>query len=53
MIAKADIRRVQEWMGHADVTTTMRYLHYVERPDEVELVAEAFALEPRLPTGLG
>ncbi|MGO9753401.1 MAG: hypothetical protein ACLP8S_18480 [Solirubrobacteraceae bacterium] len=22
MIAKADIRRVQEWMGHADVQTT-------------------------------
>jgi hypothetical protein len=25
MIAKADIRRVQEWMGHADIQTTMRY----------------------------
>ena len=46
MIAKADIRRVQEWMGHADVATTMKYLHYVERPDEAALVAEAFALEP-------
>ena len=45
MIAKADIRRVQEWMGHADVATTMKYLHYVERPDEAELVAAAFALE--------
>ncbi len=45
MIAKADIRRVQEWMGHADVTTTMKYLHYVERPDEAALVAEAFAAE--------
>jgi integrase len=44
MIAKADIRRVQEWMGHADVATTMKYLHYVERPDEAELVAAAFAL---------
>jgi integrase len=44
MIAKADIRRVQEWMGHADVSTTMRYLHYVERPDEVALVADAFAV---------
>jgi integrase len=43
MIAKADPRRVQEWMGHADVATTMKYLHYVERPDEAELVAAAFA----------
>jgi integrase len=46
MIAKADIRRVQEWMGHADVATTMKYLHYVERPDEAALVAEAFLPEP-------
>jgi integrase len=44
MIAKADIRRVQEWMGHADVQTTMRYLHYAPRGDEAELVAEAFAV---------
>ena len=28
MIAKADIRRVQEWMGHADIQTTMKYLRY-------------------------
>jgi len=31
MIAEADIRRVQEWMGHADIQTTMRYLHYAPR----------------------
>ena len=31
MIAKADIRRVQEWMGHADIQTTMKYLHYASR----------------------
>jgi integrase len=42
MIAKADIRRVQEWMGHADVQTTMRYLHYAPRADDAALVAEAF-----------
>jgi integrase len=48
MIAKADIRRVQEWMGHADVQTTMKYLHFVPREDDAALVAEAFALdEPR------
>ena len=42
MIAKADIRRVQEWMGHADVQTTMRYLHYAPRDEDARLVAEAF-----------
>jgi len=46
MIAKADIRGVQEWMGHADVQTTMKYLHYVPRDDDAALVAEAFRAEP-------
>jgi integrase len=45
MIAKADIRRVQEWMGHADMQTTMRYLHCAPRPDDAALVAEAFRIE--------
>jgi integrase len=45
MIAKADIRRVQEWMGHADVQTTMKYLHYVPREEDAALVAEAFRVE--------
>ena len=49
MIAKADIRRVQEWMGHADIQTTMRYLHYVPRADDAALVAEAFALSNSVP----
>jgi integrase len=44
MIAKADIRRVQEWMGHADIQTTMRYLHYAPRSEDAALVAEAFAV---------
>jgi integrase len=42
MIAKADIRRVQEWMGHADIQTTMKYLHYAPRSEDAELVAQAF-----------
>jgi integrase len=46
MIAKADIRRVQEWTGHADIQTTMRYLHYAPRSEDAALVAEAFALSP-------
>jgi integrase len=43
VIAKADIRRVQEWMGHADIQTTMRYLHYAPREEDAQLVAHAFA----------
>ncbi len=45
MIAKADIRRVQEWMGHADIQTTMKYLHYAPREEDAALVAEAFQLD--------
>ena len=45
MITKADIRRVQEWMGHADITTTMGYLHYAPRSEDAALVAEAFRVE--------
>ena len=45
MIAKADIRRVQEWMGHADIQTTMKYLHYEARDEDAELVASAFQLD--------
>ena len=52
MIAKADIRRVQEWMGHADVQTTMRYLHYAPREEDARLVAEAFRVEDALGVGL-
>ena len=32
-------------MDHADVATTMKYLHHVERPEEARLVAEAFELQ--------
>jgi integrase len=45
MIAKADIRRVQEWMGHAGIQTTMRYLHFAPREEDARLVAEAFQIE--------
>ncbi len=38
MIAKADIRRVQEWMGHADTQTTMKYLHYAPREEDARLI---------------
>src|SRR5205085_3198809 len=42
MIREVDIRRVQEWMGHADIQTTMKYLHYESRKEDAELVARAF-----------
>ena len=51
MIAKADIRRVQEWMGHADIQTTMKYLHYAPRDEDAELVARAFQLGQPARTG--
>jgi integrase len=43
MIARTSIRCVQEWMGHSDLHSTMRYLHYAPRDDDAQLVAEAFA----------
>jgi hypothetical protein len=45
VIGVADIRRVQEWMGHATVLTTMQYLHYVPRPQDAALVGGAFAID--------
>jgi len=42
VIGHADIRRVQEWMGHADVQTTMRYLHYAPRHDDAAIIGRAF-----------
>ena len=50
MIAKADIRRVQEWMGHADIQTTMRYLHYAPRDEDAQLVAQALKVDPTVPS---
>ena len=47
VIAHADILRVQEWMGHADVQTTMRYLHFAPRAEDAAIVAAAFATETR------
>jgi integrase len=48
MISQTDIRRVQEWMGHADIQTTMRYLHYESRAGDAQLVAQAF--QPSAPS---
>jgi integrase len=49
MIAKADIRRVQEWMGHADIHTTMRYLHYAPRDEDAAWSLRRWRLRGRRP----
>ena len=36
------IVQVQAWMGHADIKTTMRYLHHKSRSDDAELLSAAF-----------
>jgi integrase len=45
-INRASIVQVQAWMGHADVKTTMRYLHHKSHDAEAELLDGAFAIEP-------
>ncbi len=38
-------------MGHADIQTTMRYLHYAPRTEDARLVAEAFQVEEHVAGG--
>ena len=35
----AEVPAVQAWMGHADIQTTMRYVHHRDRGDEAKLLA--------------
>ena len=42
-INRASLVQVKAWMGHADIATTERYLHFKERGDEAELLAGAFS----------
>jgi len=39
----ASLVQVQAWMGHADIGTTMRYLHSKSRAEDAELLGAAFA----------
>lgn len=39
----ASLVQVQAWMGHADVKTTMRYLHSKSRTEDAALLGRAFA----------
>ena len=43
-VEQADsILELKEWMGHANVQTTMRYLHYKSKADAAQRLAAAFA----------
>lgn len=41
-INAATIVQVQAWMGHADIKTTMRYLHHKSRAGDARLSSAAF-----------
>jgi integrase len=45
-INTASIVQVQAWMGHADLKTTMRYLHHKSRADDARLLSSAFGGDP-------
>jgi integrase len=42
-VNRASIVQVQGWMGHADIKTTMRYLHYKSHANDAALLDGAFA----------
>jgi integrase len=44
-IRKAPVTDVQRWMGHADIQTTMRYVHYVPQHDNAAKLTEAFTAQ--------
>jgi integrase len=43
------ILQLKAWMGHADIDTTMKYLHYAPREGETDLIADAFARPALVP----
>jgi len=42
-VREAPVTDVQHWMGHADVQTTMRYVHYIPQADNAAKLSAAFA----------
>lgn len=42
-----DIRKVQEWMGHANIATTEIYSHFAPAGNEAALIGKAFAVTGR------
>lgn len=41
-VRRFELPKVKEWMGHANLTTTQRYLHSRPRPDDAKNLADAF-----------
>jgi integrase len=41
----APVTDVKAWMGHADLSTTMRYVHHVPQADAAKRLSQAFAIE--------
>lgn len=42
------VTSIQEWMGHSDLKTTQRYMHYAPKHDQAARIAAAFAVaDPR------
>jgi integrase len=53
-VRTAPLTDVQSWMGHQDIQTTMRYVHYVPRHDAAAKLTAAFNGLPdakRVPSG--
>jgi len=40
-----DLVKIQKWMGHANIETTMLYLHYVPQHDDAAGLTAAFSVE--------
>jgi integrase len=41
-----DLLKIKAWMGHANIETTMLYLHYVPQHDDAAGLTAAFATPP-------
>jgi integrase len=48
----APVTDVKEWMGHADLSTTMRYVHHIPQHDAAKRLSTVFAVETN-PFGVG
>jgi hypothetical protein len=45
MAAGVPVRSLQEWVGHADLKTTQRYMHYAPRADEAARLSAFIAAQ--------